>query len=228
MAGNGPCGGAADDGWSVLMAGLGQRRKLEGGLGAGARLGVRRGSSPEWRAGSEGGELGRRLHTSTPDVEVVAGGDPDKVLRLGGGYVVVRAELIRKRRRGCGAHQGGKQRRRFGANPVRAVTLQRSRPMHGLCGEERKECRTRPQNGRERWRAAMTFDRKKKGDGEGFNVGGATRRKEEGGPVERDVEGRRMGPGVRQLRGSGGDGRWYCGVQCRVEAGERAAHVGCA
>jgi hypothetical protein len=72
----------------------------------------------------------------------------------------------------------------------------------------------------------MAFDQKKKGNGEGFRAGGVTRRKEEVGLVERDVEGRRTGPDVRQLRGSGGDGRWSGGVQRHVEVGEWAARVG--
>jgi hypothetical protein len=59
-------------------------------------------------------------------------------------------------------------------------------------------------------------------------MGGATRRKEEGVPIERDMEGRRTGPSVLQRRGSGGDGRWSYGVQRRVEEAERAARVGCA
>jgi hypothetical protein len=70
---------------------------------------------------------GRWLRTSMPNVEVVAGGDPDEVQRLGGGYAVVRVEPIRKRKHGCGAHRGGKQRR--------------FRSMHGLCRERRKRCR---------------------------------------------------------------------------------------
>jgi hypothetical protein len=55
-----------------------------------------------------GRSSGEQLHTSTPDVEVVAGGDPGEVLRLGGGYAVVRAGPIQKRRRGCEGHRGGK------------------------------------------------------------------------------------------------------------------------
>jgi hypothetical protein len=89
--------------------------QARGSLGAGAQRGVRWGSSPEWHADSEGWSSGGRLHTSTPDVEVVAGGDPGEVLWLGGGYAVIRAEPIWKRRRGCGAHRGGKWQQRFGA-----------------------------------------------------------------------------------------------------------------
>jgi hypothetical protein len=59
---------------------------------------------------ARGWSSGGRLRTSTPDVEVVAGSDPGEVLRLGGGYAVVRAEPIQKRKRGCGAHRGGKLR----------------------------------------------------------------------------------------------------------------------
>jgi hypothetical protein len=44
------------------------------------------------------------LHTSMLDIEVVDGGDPSEVLRLGGGYAVVRAEPIRMRRHGCRDH----------------------------------------------------------------------------------------------------------------------------
>jgi hypothetical protein len=45
------------------------------------------------------------------DIEVAAGGDPGEVLQLSGGYAVIRAEPIRKRKCGCGA------------NPVRAAAL---------------------------------------------------------------------------------------------------------
>jgi hypothetical protein len=98
--------------------------------------------------------------------------------------------------------------------------LRRSRPMHDLCGGGGRgagelQCRARPWNERERRRASTAFDQKEKGNGGG------------GGPVERDVEGRRTGPDVRQLRGSGGDGRWSGGVRRRAEAGEWVAHVGC-
>jgi hypothetical protein len=48
-----------------------------------------------------------------------------------GGYAVVRAEPIRKRKHECGAHRGGKRRGRVGANPARATALRHSRPMHG-------------------------------------------------------------------------------------------------
>jgi hypothetical protein len=93
------CGGAADDGWRVLVAGLGRWRKLEGASrrtpdkvsGAGAHPSV----LPVVRGQSSGG----RLCMSTPDVEVVAGGDPVEVLWLGRGYAVVRHEPIWKKRR---------------------------------------------------------------------------------------------------------------------------------
>jgi hypothetical protein len=69
-----------------------------------------------------------RLSTSTPDIEVMADGDPGEVLRLGRGYAVVRHEQIWKRRCGCGGHRGGNG----GGTSVRAAALPRSRPMHGL------------------------------------------------------------------------------------------------
>jgi hypothetical protein len=50
-------------------------------------------------------------------------------------------------------------------------------------------------------------------------VGGATRKKEEGDLVERDVEGTRMRPDVRQLRWSGGDRCWSGGVSIVQERG---------
>jgi hypothetical protein len=74
------------------------------------------------------------------DIEMVAGSDSDEVLRLREGYAVIRAEPIQKRKRRCGAQRGGKWRRHFSANPVRAAALWRSRPMNGLCGEGRKRC----------------------------------------------------------------------------------------
>jgi hypothetical protein len=135
------CGGAANDGWPVLMAGLGWRRKLEGALGHAPGMVTGGGAHPSGMPAARGQSSSGRLRTSTPDVEVVAGGDPGEVMRLGGGYAVVRAEPIRKRKRGCGAHRGGKRRWRFDANPTRVAVLQRSRPMHGLCGEGRKRCR---------------------------------------------------------------------------------------
>jgi hypothetical protein len=53
--------------------------------------------------------------------------------------------------------------------------LWRSRLMHGLGGEGKKgadelQCRTRPWNGRERWRASAAFDRKAKRNGGGGPV----------------------------------------------------------
>jgi hypothetical protein len=85
--GRGPHGGATNDGWLVLVVGLGQRCKLEGASGwAGG------GAHPSGVPTARGRSSGERLHTSMPDAEVVAGGDPDEVLRLGRGYAVVRAE----------------------------------------------------------------------------------------------------------------------------------------
>jgi hypothetical protein len=96
--------GATDDGWPVLMAGLGRRRKIEGAsgraLGKVTCWGAHLSGVPAVRGWSSGG----RLRTSKSDVEVVADGDPNMVLRLGGGYAIVRAEPLRKRKRGCGAH----------------------------------------------------------------------------------------------------------------------------
>jgi hypothetical protein len=62
-------------------------------------------------------------------------------------------------------------------------------------------CRTQPQNGRERRMALTAFDRMKKGNGEGSDAGGATRRMEEGrgpGSIAPHGGGRRGGPGSRQ------------------------------
>jgi hypothetical protein len=133
-------GGTGGHGLPVLVAGLGWWHKLEGASGRAPDKvsggGAYPSGVPVVRRRSSGG----RLHTSTPDVEVVAGRDPGEVLRLGGGYAVVRAEPIRKRRHGCGAHQGRKLRWHFGANPERVAALRRSRLMHGLCGEGRKGC----------------------------------------------------------------------------------------
>jgi hypothetical protein len=137
----GPRGGATDDGWPVLVAGLGRWCKLEGASGRAPDKVTSGGAHLSGVPAARGRSLGERLCMSTPDIEVVVSGDPGEVLRLGGGYAVVRAKPIRKRKRGCGAHRGGKQRRRFGANPVRAMALRCSRPMHRLCGEGRKRCR---------------------------------------------------------------------------------------
>jgi hypothetical protein len=60
-----------------------------------------RGAHPSGVPAVRGWSSGGRLHTSMPDVEVVAGGDPGEVLRLGGGYAVIRANPIRKRKREC-------------------------------------------------------------------------------------------------------------------------------
>jgi hypothetical protein len=78
--------------------------QARGSLRAGARQGVRRGSSPEWRAGGEGAELGRAV--AHVDVGCRGGGkrDPGEILRLGEGYAVIGVEPIQKRKRGCGAH----------------------------------------------------------------------------------------------------------------------------
>jgi hypothetical protein len=78
--------------------------QARGSLRAGARQGVWRGAHPSGVPMTRGRSSGGRLHTSTPDDEVVAGGDLGEVLRLGRGYAIVRAEPIQKRRRGCGAH----------------------------------------------------------------------------------------------------------------------------
>jgi hypothetical protein len=75
---------------------------------------------------------------------------------------------------------------------------------------------------------AMAFAPKRRGKrGVGRSSAGSAMQRKEGGPVKRDMEGRRTGPSVRQLRGSGGDGRWSGGVWCCAKAGEQAAHVGC-
>jgi hypothetical protein len=152
MAGNGATRGAASArsprsrptrwrGRRWLIGARGGARlaaQARGSLRPSARQGVRRGSSPECHAGGEGVKLGWAVaHVDAGR----RGGDPGEVLRLGVGYAVIRAKPTRKRKRGCGAHRGGKRRRRFSANPARAATLLCSRPMHGLCGEGRKGCR---------------------------------------------------------------------------------------
>jgi hypothetical protein len=106
--GRGPRGGAADDGWPVLVVGLGRQRKLEGALGREPGKVSGGGAHPSSVLTVRGRSSGGRLHTSMPDVDVVADSNPGEVLQLGGGYAVVRAEPIQKRRRGCGAHRGGK------------------------------------------------------------------------------------------------------------------------
>jgi hypothetical protein len=90
--GHGPHGGATDDGWLVLVVGLGQRRKLEGASGWAPSKVSSGGAHPSGVSTARGRSSGERLHTLMPDVEVVAGGDPGEVLRLGRGYAVVRAE----------------------------------------------------------------------------------------------------------------------------------------
>jgi hypothetical protein len=76
-------GGTGGHGLPVLVAGLGWWRKLEGASGrAPGKVsggGAYPSGVPVVRRRSSGG----RLHTSTPDVEVVAGRDPGEVLRLG-------------------------------------------------------------------------------------------------------------------------------------------------
>jgi hypothetical protein len=54
-------------------------------------------------------------------------------------------------------------------------------------------------------------------------LGRARKGKRGGGPIEHDVERRRMGPGVRQPRGSVKDGRWSGDAACvRDGTGEGA------
>jgi hypothetical protein len=125
-------GDAADDGWQVLVAGLGRQRKLEEASRRAPDMVSGGGAHPSGMPVVRGRSSGWRLRMSTPDVEGVAGSDPGEVLRLGRGYAVVRHKPIWKRRRGCRAHRGGKQWRCFGANSARATVLWRSRPMHGL------------------------------------------------------------------------------------------------
>jgi hypothetical protein len=76
--------GAADDGWPVLVAGLGRRCKLEGASGRALDMVSGEGAHPSGVPAVRGRSSGGRLHTSTPDVEVVVGSDPGEVLRLGG------------------------------------------------------------------------------------------------------------------------------------------------
>jgi hypothetical protein len=91
---HGPRGGVADDGWRVLVAGLGWQCKLEGASGHVPGKVSGGGAHPSAVSATRGRSSGRRLRTSLPDVEMVAGGDHGEVLRLGGGYAVVRHELI--------------------------------------------------------------------------------------------------------------------------------------
>jgi hypothetical protein len=73
-----------DDGWNVLAARLDRQRKLEGASGRApgemSGGGAHSSGMPVARGWSSNG----RLHTLTPDVEVVVGGDLGDVLRLGG------------------------------------------------------------------------------------------------------------------------------------------------
>jgi hypothetical protein len=171
------------------------------------------------------------LHTSTPDVELVDGGDPSEVLRLGEGMRLLGpsqfgregedAEITEEGNDGGASAQIRRGQRHFGALDRCTGFAER-----GGRGAGELRCRTRPRNGRERRRASAAFNKKKKGKGEGSGMGGATWRKEEGVPIERDMEGRRTGPDVLQRRGSSRDGRWSSGVQRRVEEAERAARVG--
>jgi hypothetical protein len=93
----GPRGGAADNGWPVLVAGLGQRCKLEGASGRAPGKVAGGGAHPSGVPTVRGRSSGKRLRTSMPDIEVVASSDPSEVLRLGGGYAVVRADFDLKR-----------------------------------------------------------------------------------------------------------------------------------
>jgi hypothetical protein len=114
------------------------------------------------------------------------------------------------------------------------AALQRSRPVHGPCGEGEKgasepQCRARPWNAGEKLRASVAFDREKKGKGEGFGAGDATRRKEERDAGRGHATWRRTAwargawqptaCGRQHLRPAGSDG---CGSGSqRVEAGEQ-------
>jgi hypothetical protein len=124
--------GAIDDSWRVLVAGLGRWRKLEGASRNAPSKVSGGGAHPSVVPAAKGQSSGGRLHTSTPNVEVVASGNPGEVLWLGRGYAVVRHEPIWKRRRGYATHRGGKRWWRFSTSSVRAVALRCSRLMHGL------------------------------------------------------------------------------------------------
>jgi hypothetical protein len=116
MVGNGVTQGVANA-WSLRSrsARWRGRRRLVSARG-GARLAAQaRGASgrvpgkvsgggahPSGMPAARGRSSGGRLHTSTSDVEVVAGGDSGEVLWLGGGYAVVRAKPTQKRKHGCG------------------------------------------------------------------------------------------------------------------------------
>jgi hypothetical protein len=111
-----------------LMGTTGRAPNNESGGGAhrGWRSTMRRGGGlVRWRAAGSSLEGG----------SVVT---PASSWSCGGGYAVVRAEPLRKRKCRCRAHRGGKWRWRFGANLARVVALLRSRLVHGLCGGGRK------------------------------------------------------------------------------------------
>jgi hypothetical protein len=65
----------------------------------------------------------------------------------------------------------------------------------------------------------MTFDRKKKENGEGPAWAVPRGKRRRGDLVECDVEGTRTRPDVRQLQWSGGDGCWLGGVSIVRERG---------
>jgi hypothetical protein len=89
---HGPRSGAADDDWPVLTTGLGWRRKLKGALGREPGKVSSRGDHPSGMPAARA-ELGRAVaHVDAGR----RGDDPGEVLRLGGGYAVVRAVPIRK------------------------------------------------------------------------------------------------------------------------------------
>jgi hypothetical protein len=95
--GQGPHGGTGDDGWPVLMAGLGRWHKLERASGHASGKVTGGGAHPSGMTVARGWSSGGQLRTSTPNVEVVADGDPSEVLWLGGGYAAVWAEPLQKR-----------------------------------------------------------------------------------------------------------------------------------
>jgi hypothetical protein len=96
MDGNGATRGAASAPRSRPVRWHGRRRLADarggarpaaqalGSLGAGTRQVVRRGAHSSGVPTVRGRSSGGRLHTSTPNVEVVANGDSVEVLRLGG------------------------------------------------------------------------------------------------------------------------------------------------
>jgi hypothetical protein len=74
--GRGRCGGAVDNGWSVLVAGLRRQCKLEGASGRAPGKVTGGGAHPSGVPTVRGRSSGGRLHTSTPNVKVVVDGDP--------------------------------------------------------------------------------------------------------------------------------------------------------